>query len=59
MEDRVATMGHGDAKMTLYYSVEDVEWRRADPRKIMERLMPANVVPIRKRGLMAGSFLVQ
>jgi len=48
IEDRVATMGHRDAQMTLYYSVEDVERRRAVPQKIMERLMPANVVPIRK-----------
>ncbi len=39
VEDRVATMGHADASMTLYYSVEDVERRRAIPAKILEKLM--------------------
>jgi hypothetical protein len=38
VEDRRATMGHADAEMSLYYSLSDVERRRAIPRQILERL---------------------
>lgn len=39
IEDRVATMGHGDARMTLHYSVEDIERRRKVPQGIMRLLL--------------------
>ena len=38
LEDRQRTMGHADAAMSLYYSVEDIERRRKIPEKIRERL---------------------
>jgi integrase len=38
LEDRVRTMGHADAAMTLHYSVEDLERRRRVPQEIMARL---------------------
>lgn len=38
VEDRQRTMGHDDARMSLYYSVCDVERRRAIPAGIMEQL---------------------
>jgi integrase len=38
VEDRRATMGHADAEMSLYYSLSDVERRRAIPVGILERL---------------------
>ena len=38
IEDRVATMGHREAKMTLAYSVADVERRRRIPEEIMRIL---------------------
>ena len=39
LADRVRGMGHADARMTLWYSVEDTERRRQVPQEIMERLM--------------------
>lgn len=39
LEDRVRTMGHADAAMTLAYSIEDIERRRRLPEQIMARLM--------------------
>jgi len=39
LEDRRATMGHADAELSLYYSVQDIERRRAIPARIMEQLM--------------------
>lgn len=38
IEDRMATMGHADAAMTLMYSIEDVERRRAIPARILAQL---------------------
>jgi len=38
LEDRQRTMGHRDASMTLYYSVQDVERRRAIPEAILGEL---------------------
>lgn len=38
IEDRVATMGHADARMTLYYSQADVERRRRIPEEILKRI---------------------
>lgn len=37
--ERMAIMGHSTSKMTLYYSIADVERRRAVPAQIMERLL--------------------
>jgi integrase len=37
-EDRVATMGHSDIGMSLYYSVDDIERRRRIPEEIRKRL---------------------
>src|SRR5262249_30116188 len=37
VEDRVATMGHADAKMTLHYSIEDIDRRRAISQRIREQ----------------------
>ncbi len=39
VEDRQRTMGHADARMSLYYSVSDVERRRAIPAGIMEQVL--------------------
>jgi integrase len=39
IEDRQRTMGHADAQMTLYYSVEDIERRRALPQAIRAGLI--------------------
>jgi integrase len=38
LEDRQKTMGHSDAAMSFYYSVDDIERRRKIPEKIWERL---------------------
>jgi hypothetical protein len=38
VEDRRATTGHADAEMTIYYSLADLEGRRAIPLEILERL---------------------
>jgi integrase len=38
IEDRVATMGHADARMSMYYSVPDLERRRRLPREILARI---------------------
>ena len=40
IEDRVALMGHADARMTLYYSIPDIERRRAIPAKILSQIVP-------------------
>lgn len=45
IEDRQATMGHADAKMTLHYSIADVERRRAIPERILAKLA-AEPVPV-------------
>jgi integrase len=45
MEDRIATMGHADAKMSLYYSIADVERRRRIPSEILTRLDAEPVKP--------------
>lgn len=41
VEDRRLTMGHSDADMTLYYSIEDIERRRAIPDQIRKQLLHA------------------
>lgn len=38
IEDRVATMGHEEARMTLYYSQADLERRRRIPEEILKRI---------------------
>jgi integrase len=38
LEDRQRTMGHTDSRMTLYYSVADVDRRRAIPAGILDAL---------------------
>jgi len=51
VEDRVATMGHADSRMTLLYSIEDVDRRRHSAEQIMRRLKrkrPGKVVAMRK-----------
>lgn len=45
IEDRIANMGHGDARMTLYYSVADMERRRRIPEEILRRLEAEKVEP--------------
>jgi site-specific recombinase XerC len=45
LADRAATMGHRDARMTLYYDVQSMERRRAVPEQIMERLEPTSKTP--------------
>jgi integrase len=40
VEDRVATLGHTDARMSLYYSVADLERRRKIPAEILSRIDP-------------------
>jgi integrase len=37
--ERMAVMGHTTSRMTLHYSIADVERRRAVPAQIMERLL--------------------
>lgn len=39
LADRVATMGHAQARMTMYYDVADLERRRNLPAAIMDRLI--------------------
>ena len=39
VDDRKHAMGHADAKMTLYYSVDDVERRRRIPTGILQMLI--------------------
>jgi hypothetical protein len=39
------TMGHADAAMTLHYSIEDVERRRADPTRILAQFAGEIVPP--------------
>lgn len=41
VEDRMRTMGHADADMTLYYSVDDINRRRPIPSKIRDRITAA------------------
>jgi integrase len=60
LEDRQRTMGHADAAMSLYYSVEDIERRRKIPEKIRERLAergprkePGKVIEIAARSARA------
>jgi integrase len=38
IEDRAATMGHADARMSMYYSVQDLERRRRLPSEILARI---------------------
>jgi len=38
MADRIATMGHADARMTLSYDITDIERRRRVPSEILARL---------------------
>jgi integrase len=45
IEDRIATMGHADARMTLYYSQADMDRRRRIPEEIMRRLRAEEVPP--------------
>lgn len=39
VDDRVALMGHADARMTLYYSVADIERRRRVPQAILNAIL--------------------
>lgn len=39
VEDRVRSMGHADAAMSLHYSVDDIERRRRIPEEIHGRLL--------------------
>src|SRR5262245_33816673 len=39
LADRMATMGHADARMTLHYDVVDLERRRKGVARVTERLM--------------------
>lgn len=39
LADRVANMGHAEARMTMHYDVADLERRRAVPTAIMARLI--------------------
>jgi integrase len=45
IEDRMATMGHADAAMTLHYSIADVERRRQIPARILETIAAQKVPP--------------
>ena len=54
VEDRVAVMGHADARMTLYYSIEDIERRRKTAEGMMQRLTgkgKGEVLHIRRKAI--------
>jgi integrase len=45
VEDRIATMGHADAKMTLHYSIADVERRRGISERILTQIAAEALKP--------------
>jgi integrase len=45
VEDRVATMGHADARMTLHYSLADVERRRGISERILTTIAAEVIKP--------------
>jgi integrase len=47
MSDRVALMGHGSARMTQYYTHEDLNRQRESVERMTEKLR-SKVIPIRK-----------
>jgi site-specific recombinase XerC len=45
VEDRVATMGHADAKMTLHYSLADIDRRRGISERVLATIAEQNLTP--------------
>lgn len=48
LEARRLTMGHADAEMTMYYSVDDIEQRRALPQQIRKSLQESGKLKLVK-----------